>query len=157
MNTPITIQDLFKLILFLLGIGALGYLIVVLKNLANLFKKVNLLVEQNDENIDFTIKELVEISENINSITKHTDEAMKSMVPEVDELICHINSISGKVESIADSIDDTTYKLTETVDSVSDSIGDSAFAFKQNINSISDYVQIITEIIEVIKNLIKKR
>ena len=157
MTTPITIQELFTFILFVLGIGAMGYLIVVLKNLSLLLKKVNKLVDDNDENIESTIAQLVEIRENINSITKTTDEAMKSIVPEVDELVCHMNSISGKVESIADSIDGTTYKLTETVDSVSDTISESAFAFQQNISSVSDYIQIVTEIIEVIKNLMKKR
>lgn len=157
MTTPITIQDMFKFILFLLGIGAMSYLIIILRNIAILFKKINGIVEENDEHLDTTIKQLPEISQNINSITKTTDEAMKTIVPEVDELISHINNISGKVESITDSIDGTAYKLTETVDSVSDSISDSAFAFRQNVNSVSDYIQIVTEIIEVIKNLIQKR
>lgn len=157
MTTPITIQDLFKLILFLLGIGVMTYLILILKNITKLLKKVNDIAEANEECIDTTIKQLPGISENINSITKSTDVVIKDLMPEINGLVHNINRISGKVGSITDSIDSTTYKVAETVDSVTDSISETAYAFHNNFKSVSDYMQIITEVMEIIKNIIKKR
>lgn len=157
MDASLTLRDFFKLIIFLLSMGALTYLIIVLKNFAGILSKVNKIAEENMEFIDGTIKELPEISSNINEITKTTNQAMKSMLPEVDGILHSVNSISGKVESITDSIDSTTYKVAETVDNVSDSISGTAFAFQNNISSISDYISIAVELIDTIKGYIKKR
>lgn len=157
MNTPITIQDLFKLILFLLGIGAMSYLVLIFKHIFKLLKKINSVIEENVTSLDTTLKQLPQISENINSITKSADIAIKDLAPEINGLVHNINTISGKVESITESIDNTTNKVFDTFDAVSDSITDTAFAFQYNVKNINDYIQIVLEVIETIKNIIKKR
>lgn len=157
MATPITIQDLFKLILFLLGIGALGYLIAVLKNISKLIVKVIGIVENNEDYLTSTVKHLPDISKNINSITKITDDSMHNIMPEVDGIVHSANNITGKLESITDSIDSTTYKVSETVESVSDTINDTAYTFRNGVTSVSDYIEIITEVFNVIKNLVGKK
>lgn len=157
MNTPITIQDLFKLILFLLGIGAMSYLVLIFKHIFKLLKKINSVIEENETSLDTTLKQLPQISENINSITKSADIAIKDLAPEINGLVHNINTISGKVESITESIDNTTNKVFDTFDAVSDSITDTAFAFQYNVKNINDYIQIVLEVIETIKNIIKKR
>lgn len=157
MNTPITIQDFFKLILFLLSIGAMGYLILIFKNISKLLKNINSVIEENEISIDTTIKQLPQISENINSITKNTDIAIKDLMPEINGLVHNINNISDKVGSITESIDHTTEKVFDTFDAVSDSITETAFAFQYNVKNINDYIQIVLEVIETIKNIIKKR
>lgn len=157
MNTPITIQDLFKLILFLLGIGAMSYLVLIFKHIFKLLKKINSVIEENEISLDTTLKQLPQISENINSITKSADIAIKDLAPEINGLVHNINTISGKVESITESIDNTTNKVFDTFDAVSDSITDTAFAFQYNVKNINDYIQIVLEVIETIKNIIKKR
>lgn len=157
MNTPITIQDLFKLILFLLGIGAMSYLVLIFKHIFKLLKKINFVIEENKTSLDTTLKQLPQISENINSITKSADIAIKDLAPEINGLVHNINTISGKVESITESIDNTTNKVFDTFDAVSDSITETAFAFQYNVKNINDYIQIVLEVIETIKNIIKKR
>ena len=157
MNTPITIQDLFRLIMFLLGIGALGYLILIFKHIYKLLKQINSVIEENAASLDTTLKQLPGISENINSITKSTDIAIKDLAPEINGLVHNINSISNRVESITESIDHTTEKVFDTFDAVSDSVTETAFAFQHNVKNVNDYIQIILEVIETIKNIIRKK
>ncbi len=157
MTATLTVQDLFKLLLFLLGIGGLSYLILVLRNINKIITQVNIIVEDNKKNIDGTLKQLPIISENISSITKSTDIALKDLTPEINDLVSNINDISGKVGSITDSVDSTTHKVSETFDVISESISETAFAFQYNIKNIDNYIRLIVEIIEAIRNAIKKK
>ncbi|WP_353095218.1 hypothetical protein [Tissierella praeacuta] len=157
MTATLTVQDLFKLILFLLGIGGLTYLILVLRNISKLITQINFIMESNKENIDGTFKQLPSISENISSITKSTDMALKDLTPEINNLVSNINDISGKVDSITDSIDSTTHKVSETFDVVSDSISETAYAFQYNVKNIDNYIKLVVDIIEAIRNIIKKK
>lgn len=156
MASNLTIQDLFALILFLLGIGALIYLILVLKNINRLLCQAKLLTESNMKELDTTIKQLPEISENINAITKETRTTLNKLTPEIDELLHNINSISGKVESATEAIDNTTHKIVDTVDVLADSISETAIAIKYNVKDINTYIQIFKEILEFIKKALKK-
>lgn len=157
MASNLTIQDLFALILFLLGIGALIYLILVLKNINRLLCQAKLLTESNMKELDTTIKQLPEISENINAITKETRTTLNKLTPEIDELLHNINSISGKVESATEAIDNTTHKIVDTVDVLADSISETAIAIKYNVKDINTYIQIFKEILEFIKKALKKQ
>lgn len=154
MSANLTIQDLFKLILFLLGIGVLSYLIIILNKLNKLLGKFKLLAESNYKELDTTIKQLPEISENINEITKEAKTTLTELQPEINELISNVNSISGKVGSITNVIDDTTHKVGETVVEVSDSITETANAFKFNAKNINDYLIIIKEVFDMIRSAI---
>ena len=55
------VQDLFKLILFLLGIGAGTYLILVLNKINKILGQAKDIVEMNLNEIDTTIKQLPDI------------------------------------------------------------------------------------------------
>lgn len=156
MSANLTVQDLFKLILFLLGIGALTYLILVLNNINKLLRQARELAEANFKEIDTTIKQLPEISENINAITKEAKHTLQNLQPEINGLLHNINSISGRVEGITSIIDDTTHKVGDTVGLVSDSISETANAFKFNAKNITDYMTIIKEILEIVKKAIYK-
>ena len=70
MTANLTIQDLFKLILFLLGIGVMTYLILVLKNINKIISQAKKLTEDNMKELDTTIKQLPEITQNVNSIDR---------------------------------------------------------------------------------------
>lgn len=157
MDVSLTINDLFKILLYLVGIGALGYLIVVLRNLAKLTTRAIKIVEENEENINSTIKQIPEISENINSISKNTDKALKDMAPEINNVLHNVNNISTKVGSITDSVEETANKALETADIVTDSVADTAYALKYNVNNINDYIKIIIEIIDTIKNMLTRK
>lgn len=157
MDVSLTINDLFKILLYLVGIGALGYLIVVLKNIAKLTNGVVKIVEENEENINKTIKQVPGITENINSISKNADTALKEMTPEINSMLHNVNNISTKVGSITDSVEETASKALEAADIVTDSVADTAYALKYNVKNINDYINIIIEAIEVIKNMLKRK
>lgn len=155
MSANLTVQDLFKLILFLLGIGIGAYLIMILANINKLIKQARSITESNIKEIDTTIKQLPEISVNINAITREAKTTLVNLAPEVNELLHNVNSISGKVENVANLIDDTTSKVNETFDVVSDSIAETALAFSYNAKNATDYMKIVKEIIEVVRGLFK--
>lgn len=157
MSANLTVQDLFKLILFLLGIGVGVYLIMILANVNKLLKQARTIAESNMKEIDTTIKQLPEISVNINAITKEAKTTLVNLAPEVNELLHNVNSISSKVENVANLIDDTTSKVNETFDVVSDSIAETALAFSYNAKNATDYMKIIKEVIEVIRGILNKK
>ncbi|NLX62584.1 MAG: hypothetical protein GXZ06_08835 [Tissierellia bacterium] len=147
MTATLTIQDLFKLILFLLGIGALIYLIVLMKNLNNVISSIKNLLTQNEKEIDFTIKQLPYISENINAISKEAKELVEAVSPETVKLVNNASSLSEK-------LDKTSSKVCDTVEEVSKSISSTATSIK----NVSDYIELILDIIEIVRNaLIKKK
>ncbi len=156
MGATLTVQDLFKLILFLLGIGALIYLILILNNLNKILKTARETIESNKNEIDITIKQLPGISQNVNAITKETKIAIENIEPELSELLHNVNSISSKAEEIVGIIDDTTQKVGDTVFIVSDSISQTADSFRFNVKNINDYMEIIKEVFEFIKKAIQK-
>ena len=156
MNASLTIQDLFQLILFLLGIGVGTYLILVLNNVNKLLGQARVLAKANYNEIDTTIKQLPEISENINAITREAKTTLIKLTPEVDSLLHNINSISGKVEGITNILDDTTQKVGDTVGLVSDSISETALAFKFNAKNVTEYLAILREILEIARRTLKK-
>lgn len=157
MDANLTVQDLFKLILFLLGIGAGTYLILVLNKINKILGQAKDIVEMNLNEIDTTIKQLPDISYNINEITRETKSAITNLTPEINDLLHSVNSISGRVSNITESIDDTTNKVSKTVDSVSNSIVDTAYNFQANTKNIMDYVEFIKDLIDIIKDAIYKR
>lgn len=157
MDVSLTINDLFKIALYIVGIGALSYLIIVLKNLAKLTTQITQIVKENEANINTTIEQVPQISENINSISKNADAALKDMAPEINSVLHNFNNISTKVGSITDSVEETASKALETADIVTDSVADTAYALRYNVKNINDYIKIIVETIETIKNMIKKK
>jgi septation ring formation regulator EzrA len=157
MNATLTIQDLFKLILFLLGIGALTYLILILKNLNKIISKADTIMESNVKEIDSILKQLPNISENVQSITKNVDNVLEELAPEINSTVCNINEITKDISSMTDSIENTTHKAYETFDIVAESISETAFSFQNNIKNFDGYLKLILDIIDSIKNIIKKR
>lgn len=156
MNANLTVQDLFKLILFLLGIGVGIYVILILNNLNKLLKGIRDLADSNTKEIDTTIKQLPGISENINAITKDAKNLLEDLSPEVGGILKNANQISGQVENVTKLVSDATSKVNDTVDVVTDSIAETALAFQYNAKSINDYINIVKEVLEFIKSVWKK-
>jgi len=145
MTATLTIQDLFKFILYLLGIGALTYLISLMKNINSIASDVKVLIKMNKEEIDTIIKELSITSQNISEITEQSKELIESVSPDAKELITNVNSISEK-------IDDTSEKIYQVVGQVNESINYTA----NKIRNINDYIDLFLELIDIIKSTIKK-
>lgn len=150
MTATITIQELFTFILYLLGIGLLGYLITLIRNANKLVSKARKMVEENEKEIDTSLKQLPEIIINVNSITEDTKELIEKVSPDVTDLIANANSITEKADS-------TGEKVFDAIDVVTDSVTEAAFAIEGNMRNIADYVQLLFEIIDIIRNSLKKR
>lgn len=150
MSANLTVQDLFKLILFLLGIGAVTYLIIVLKNLNKIVVQVGDLAKANAKQIDSVVKELPGISNNINSITSNLNHTLEDITPAINSITKNINNLSGKIDNVTD-------KATDTIDIVSDSISEAAYSIQYNIKNVDNYFKILMEIIETVKSFLKKK
>ncbi len=157
MTATLTLQDLFKFILYMLGIGVGTYLVLILKNVNKILNQARTITEANEKSIDTTIKQLPEISENINGITKEAKVVLNQLTPEINGLVKNANSISGNISSITENIDSTTNKVSGTIDTVSESISETALAFEYNVKNVSDYIQMFVEIIDIIKYTLKKK
>lgn len=164
MDATITIQELLVMILYLLGIGLLGFLVALIKNINSTVSKAKKIVERNEEEIDESLKQLPGIFENVNSITENVDaitentasitEETKDLIkiasPEIEGIVSNANSMSEKAEH-------TTEKLANSIDLVTESALDTAFVIEDNLKNLSGYGQLILEIIEIIKNVIKNK
>ena len=157
MEISLTINDLLKILLYAVGIGALGYLIIVLKNVAQILKKISGIVDENEDSINATIKEVPEISVNVNSITRSADMAIKEMTPDINGIVKNANGITTKIGSLTDTVEQTALKALDTADITVDAIADAAYSIKFNVKNINDYIQIIGDVIERIKDIIGKR
>ncbi|MDR7870671.1 MAG: hypothetical protein RIN55_07435 [Tissierellaceae bacterium] len=157
MDANLTIQDLFTIILFIVGIGVGIYFILVLSKVNKILGQAKDMIESNIKEIDTTIKQLPDISININDITKETKETLTELKPEINGLIHNINSISDQASCITNTVKGTTDKVSQTVDDVTNSITDTALAFQYGSKTLTDYINIIMEIFEAIKNMLSKR
>lgn len=157
MDANLTVKDLFSIILFIVGIGAGIYLILVLSKLNRILGQARDMIESNINEIDTTIKQLPDISYNINEITKETKHTISELTPEISGLVHNINTISEQASSISNTFKYTTEKVSQTVDDVTSNIADTALAFKYGTKTLADYINIIMEIFEAIKNMLNKR
>lgn len=157
MTANLTINDLFTLILFLIGIGAGIVFILVLIKINKILGNIKDVLEENTKAIDATIKQLPDISCNLNEITKETKNTLVTLKPEVDALLFNVNNISKKVSGMTDNAENVTNKVSETFDKVSESLVDAAFTFQNSAKGINYYLNMIKDIVEIIKNTMLKK
>lgn len=150
MTATLTIRNLFKLILYILGIGVLVYLIILIKNLNNTISNIKNLLYQNEKEIDATIKQLPYISQNINDISEDTKKLVKSVSPDAIELVNNANSLSQK-------LDNTSGKVCDAIEEISESISSTASTIESNVKNASDYVELIVDIINIIRSTLRKK
>ena len=148
MNATITVKELLTFILYILGIGLLGYLIALVKNTNKIVSKAKNIIEENEEEINTTLKQLPDISTNANHISKDLKELLEDISPEVTGLAANANSIT-------ENLDATSEKVFNTVDIVSESISETALTIEHNVQNAADYIQLIMEIIDIVKNAFK--
>ncbi len=163
MDITLTLQDLLKLVLFLLGIGVLGYLLLLLRNINKIIGKAEEVVEANMEEIDTTIKQLPGITQNVNVITSEANKLITNITPDIEGMIKNVNGITTKVDrlagvtdSVVDVIDTTGQKVGSTVDVLTDTIAETALAFQFNAKNLTSYIDLIKEIVEIVRDSLKK-
>ncbi|MDY0235134.1 MAG: hypothetical protein RBR71_03860 [Gudongella sp.] len=163
MDITLTLQDLLKLILFLLGIGVLGYLLLLLRNINKIIGKAEEVIEANMNEIDITIKQLPDITQNVNSITGEANKLIANITPDVEGMVKNVNGITSKVDrlagvadDVANVIDSTGQKVGSTVDVLTDTIAETALAFQFNAKNVTSYIELIKEIVEIVRDSLKK-
>lgn len=157
MEANLTINDLFTIVLFIVGIGAGIFLILVLSKVNKILGQAKDMIESNINEIDTTIKQLPGISYNINEITKETKQTISELTPEISGLIRNVYSISDQASAITNTVKGTTEKVSHTVDDVTNSLTDTALAFQYGSKTLTDYINIIMEVFEAIKNMINNK
>lgn len=148
MDATITVKELLTFIIYILGIGLLGYLIALIKNTNKIVSKVRNIIEENQEEINTTLEQMPDISTNVNYISQDLKDLVEDISPEITGLTTNANSITEK-------LDTTSEKVFEAVDIVSESVAETALAIEHNVRNAADYIQLIMEIIEIIKNAFK--
>lgn len=157
MDTPMTLEAMLKFILFLLGIGAMVYLIIFFRNLSRLMGNANKLLEENIENLDGALKSLPPIIKNVEEISAEANKMVGKMEPDLVNITANVADITDKFGSVSTAVESTAMKAADTIDIVSGSISDTAYAFSSNVNSIDKYIALVLEVLEQVKAFLKKR
>ena len=164
MDTMINLHDLLRFLLYLAGIGALVFLMITLKNVAGILKVVKTKLETHEAVIDDTMQKLPTITDNVTIISSNasrltTDatEMVEVVKPEVEKIAVTVGDVTGTVDSVARTVDQTSLKLKNTADVVSDSISDTAKTISFNANNVVDYFDIMREVLEGLRDVLRTR
>ncbi|MBP7176019.1 MAG: hypothetical protein KBA53_07350 [Thermoclostridium sp.] len=100
MGNTVTWGDLIKIVLFLLGAGALFYLILAMANLVGILQNLNRMLTKNRASIDSTLDKLPEITENVAKVTDIVKDEMES----IQKVMGNIGKISDTAKDAAEMI-----------------------------------------------------
>ena len=149
MNTSITLEQLMVFILFLLAIGLGIFLILAIKNIVDILKKVNGIVDDNEKSINTILKEAPIILDNVNKITADVQETVEHVTPSITNIVQNVDNISTDVTTTVDNV-------THTVDVVGESVEETVEMLKDSTNTIANYLNIIIEVAAVLKGVFSK-
>ncbi|NMB08260.1 MAG: DUF948 domain-containing protein [Tissierellia bacterium] len=148
MDATITVKELLNFILYILGIGVLAYLIAIIRNANKIIFKARKIIEDNEEEIDTTLKQLPDITTNVNDISEDLRELIEEVSPEITGLTTNVNSITERLDTSSEIV-------LDAVDTVSESVAETALHLGYNVRNAADYIELIMDIIEIIKNAFK--
>lgn len=137
-----------NVILTILGIVALLFLILFLKNVNALVKKIQGVLDKNSNNLDQVITKLPELAEQANTLVANVNSIAAD--PNLKMAIAKANDTMTNVNSITDDIRDTVnYVGVTAVDSV-DTLG-------AGVASITDYSTLIMDVIDIARSVMSGR
>lgn len=157
MDAPMTYEGLLKLILYVFGIGALFFLILFLRNLAKIMGNLNSMIESTREPMNETMERLPRLMKNAEEISETTNQLMVDLKPNVQSITSNVSQMTEKMGALSTTVESTVQKAADTIDVVSGSIADTAYAFSSNVNTIDKYIAIGLEVLDQIKNFIKRK
>jgi methyl-accepting chemotaxis protein len=86
-----------------------------------------------------------------------------NITPDVEGMVKNVNGITSKVDrlagvadDVANVIDSTGQKVGSTVDVLTDTIAETALAFQFNAKNVTSYIELIKEIVEIVRDSLKK-
>ena len=137
-----------NVILTILGIVALVFLILLLKNVNSLIQKIQGVLDKNSTNLDQVINKLPELADQANTLVANVNTLASD--PNLKMAIAKANDTMTNVNSITDDIRDTVnYVGVTAVDSV-DTLG-------AGVASITDHSTLIMDVIDIARNVISGR
>lgn len=92
--------ELITLVLFVLGAALLFYLILVVVNLFKILRKVNRIIEDNEDNLNKSLEKIPEITDNTAKITSIVKDNLEGL----DKVMSNVGKISETVKSGAETI-----------------------------------------------------
>lgn len=135
-------------ILTLVGIIALVFLILALKNINSLVKSVQEILDKNADNVDDIIEKLPGVVDQANMLVSNVNTVVQD--PNLRMAIAKANDTMTNVNSITDDIRDTVNYVGETaIDSI-DTVG-------AGIASVGDYSSLIIDVVDIAKSVISGR
>lgn len=156
MSEPITYEGLLKFILLLSGIGVLVFLMLLIRNFVKITGNINKLFEENQNELDKTLKSLPVLTKNLQDISDHANVIVSQIEPDVSKITSNVADITTKFGAVSSAVESTALKAADTIDVVSGSISDTAYAFSSNVNSIDKYIAIVLEVLDQIKVFLKR-
>lgn len=150
MNMTLTLEELLIFIVYLLGIGLGVFLIIAIKNIVGILKKLNGILDENQESINSILHETPLIMENVNKITADVEDSIKTLKPSVTNIVKNVDTIS-------DDVTETIDKVTYTIDVVGESIEDTVDSLNNHKSTIVNYLNMFLDISKILKSVLSKR
>ena len=142
MDLQISLQDLFKAVLYLLGAGIGIYLIIVLIKVQNILGNVNSILATNKEAINTAMKDvpgLLENAKQISSDVKDTTDKLKGSVP----------GIFQDAQEVTHSVKKGTDSLSNAVDSIGAAVSETAAVVKGNVSGYATLLRLVVYVLKI--------
>lgn len=150
MTVTITWAGVFQFILAILGIVVSVLAISILSGVQKTVKTVYKIIDNNQEQIDATIKQAPEVMTNIRSVTRSANDIIVQNGPNVYALVEKAKNTVDQANSITQDVADTVYYISETA-------VDAATGFKSSISSATDSISRIIDLVDIFRREISKR
>lgn len=148
MKITIDLQLIANAILVVLGIIAIIFLILFLKNASDLLKSVKKVVDKNSNYLDDAIEKIPGLVNEANRLVGNINDIASD--PNLKMAISKANDTITNVSIISEDVRDTVNYFGETAI-------DSADTFGEGISSITDYASMIKDVVDIVRSVIAGR
>ena len=115
LETSITLRDLLVALLFLAGIGAMVYFMLVMKRLGDVLKGVERVISANEHALTDTMKTVPAITSNAAAITEAVRKDLEESGDSLPAIIRHVAGITGSVDGTLKGVHNTVSGISDTV------------------------------------------
>lgn len=143
-----SLAELLLALLVIVGIVVLVLLAKVLLSLSKTMTVLNKVVEDNQENINESLKFLPSISNSADGILKEAKVMVTEVKPNLVSTITEVQGITTNVNKLSgDAVDTVEYVAMTAVDTMDN--------LTTGVSSATDYIALIKNILESIKSVLK--
>lgn len=157
MDLTVSVGELLLFLLAILGMGALIYLIMLIRNANKVVSRLDKTLASHEEELDRTLVELPKITENITDITNDVNQITGDLSEILELTEDEIVELVKNVHVLSERLDKTSENVFSAIDTVSDSVSESALSIESSVKSLSDYIIFAIDVIDIIKKNLGKR